>query len=140
MFPYKHVSLRPPFLTDNIKLNGIPTKIEPKMQACLILHFKFWEGTSLKSYDTATISFISCFTSVLISIDIIFYNFFRSVFNIFWKIFLSQVFLFYPTYLSWPKPAKCDISCCQFFLRYPLKHFFWKICWQNPAKASFLDQ
>ena len=38
------------FLTDNIKLNGMATKIKLKIQACFTLYFKFWEGTSAKSY------------------------------------------------------------------------------------------
>ena len=40
----------PLFLTDNIKLNGMPTKIKLKIQACFTLYFKFWEGTSVKSF------------------------------------------------------------------------------------------
>ena len=38
------------FLTDSIKLDGIPTKIKLKIQTCFMLYFKFWEGTSVKSY------------------------------------------------------------------------------------------
>ena len=38
------------FLTDNIKLNGMPAKVKLKIQACFTLYFKFWEGTSAKSY------------------------------------------------------------------------------------------
>ena len=37
------------FLTDNIKLDGMPTNIKLKIQACFTLYFKFWEGTSVKS-------------------------------------------------------------------------------------------
>ena len=40
----------PLFLTDNIKLDEIPTKIKLKIQPCFTLYFKFWEGTSVKSY------------------------------------------------------------------------------------------
>ena len=40
----------PLFLTDNIKLDGMSTKITLKIQACFTLHFKFWEDTSVKSY------------------------------------------------------------------------------------------
>ena len=39
------------FLTNNIKLDGIPTKIKWKIWACFTLYFKFWEGTSVKSYN-----------------------------------------------------------------------------------------
>ena len=39
------------FLMHNIKLDGMPTKIKLKIQACFTLYFKFWEGTSVKSYE-----------------------------------------------------------------------------------------
>ena len=38
------------FLMHNIKLDGMPTKIKLKIQACFTLYFKFWEGTSVKSF------------------------------------------------------------------------------------------
>ena len=40
----------PLLLTSNIKLDGIPTRIKLKIQACFTLCFKFWEGTSVKRY------------------------------------------------------------------------------------------
>ena len=43
-------TLHPLFLTDNTKLDGMPTKIKLKIQACFTLYFKFWEGTSVKRY------------------------------------------------------------------------------------------
>ena len=43
--PFTHL-----FLTDNIQLDGMPTKIKLKIQVCFTLYFKFWEGTSAKSY------------------------------------------------------------------------------------------
>ena len=48
----KNPFTQPPslFLTYNIKLNIIPTKIKRKIQACFILYFKFFEGTSVKRY------------------------------------------------------------------------------------------
>ena len=84
------------FLTYNIKLDKMPTKTKWKIQACFILYFKFFEGTSVESYKiyTATSSFISCFTSVFISADIIFLQLFRASFNIIWKRFSAQIFLF----------------------------------------------
>ena len=36
------------FLTDNIKLDGMPARIKLKIQACFTLYFKFWEGTLWK--------------------------------------------------------------------------------------------
>ena len=42
----------PPVLNgQNIKLDGMPTNIKLKIQAYLTLYFKFWEGTSVKSYN-----------------------------------------------------------------------------------------
>ena len=52
--------LTPPlFLTDNIKLDGMPNKIKWKMQACFILYFKFWKSTSVKSYKIQLPVFLS---------------------------------------------------------------------------------
>ena len=35
------------FLTDNIKLDGIPTKVKLKIQARFAMYFQFREGTSV---------------------------------------------------------------------------------------------
>ena len=40
----------PLLLTDSIKLDGTPTKIKVKIQACFTLYFEFWESSSVKSY------------------------------------------------------------------------------------------
>ena len=48
--PNTSPSLHMVFLMHNIKLDGMPTKIKLKIQACFTLYFKFWEGTSAKSY------------------------------------------------------------------------------------------
>ena len=66
--PFNHM-----FLTDNIKLNGIQTKIKLKIQACFTLYFKFWEGTSMKRYSYQFFYFLFC-----ISFDISRYHFFTS--------------------------------------------------------------
>ena len=39
-----------PFTSDNINLQRMPNKMKLKTQACFTLYFKFWEGTSVKSY------------------------------------------------------------------------------------------
>ena len=39
-----------PFTSDNINLERMPNKMKLKTQACFTLYFKFWEGTSVKSY------------------------------------------------------------------------------------------
>ena len=42
--------LTPLFLTDNIKLDGLPTKIKWKIQASFTFYFKFWESVYVKGY------------------------------------------------------------------------------------------
>ena len=56
----------------------MPTNIKWKMQACFVLYFKFWEGTSVKSYKIQL--------PVLLSIAL---QLFRTSLNIIWKRFLS---------------------------------------------------
>ena len=46
----KFWSLSKKTLTDNIKLDGILTKIKLKIQSCSTLYFKCSEGTSVKCY------------------------------------------------------------------------------------------
>ena len=53
----------PVFLTENIKLDGISTKIKWKIHACFIFYFEFWErffGTSVKSYNIHDIMVMWC--------------------------------------------------------------------------------
>ena len=50
-------TLHPLFLTDNTKLDGMPTKIKLKIQACFTLYFMFWEGTAKFFYFLFRISF-----------------------------------------------------------------------------------
>ena len=62
-----------------------------------------------------------------ISLDVSRYHFlqfFRTSLNIIWKIFSSQIFLFHPTYPSWSKPAKCNISFSSIFPKIPFETFF----------------
>ena len=70
-------------LTDNIKLDWIPTNIKWKMQACFALYFKFWKASFVKSYKIQL--------PVLLSTVL---QLFRTSLNIIWKRFLSQIFLF----------------------------------------------
>ena len=64
------------FLTNIIKLDGIPSNIKWKIHACFIVNSSF-EGTFYKKLQNiATSSFISCcFKSAFLSTDIIFCNF-----------------------------------------------------------------
>ena len=91
------------FITDNIKVDGMPTKIKLKIQACFTLYFKFWEGTSVKCFQIqATSSFISCFTSAFISADIIFYNFLELHSTCLKRIF--ETFYFFNRFTQTPPP------------------------------------
>ena len=76
----------------------MPTNIKWKMQACFVLYFKFWEGTSVKSYKLQL--------PVLLSIVL---QLFRTLLNIIWKRFLCQAFLFNRFTQTkaplWPKSA-----------------------------------
>ena len=89
----KNLSPPPPlFLTDNIKLDGMSIKINNTSLFYIVfqvLRRYFCE----KLKGTATSSFISCFASVFISPDIIFYNF-SELHSTLSEKDLSQIFLF----------------------------------------------
>ena len=82
----------PLFLMDNIKLEGIPTKIKKYI---LFLHcISSFEGISLKNVkDATTSSFISCFLLSFTSADTIFHKFSEFYSTLFEKTFLPQTFL-----------------------------------------------
>ena len=69
-------TLQPLFLTDNIKLDGIPTKIKQKYIPFLSCISNF-EGESYKNVkDKATSSFISCCFMLHFTLaDIVFHKF-----------------------------------------------------------------
>ena len=75
----------PLFLTDNIKLDGMPTKIKLKIQASSFEKVLLWKAIRC-SYQF--FYFLFC-----ISFYISRYHFLQ-LFNTIWKIFLSQIFLF----------------------------------------------
>ena len=125
----------------------MPTKIKWKIQACFILYFNFGKVLLWKVIRHSYQFFYFLF---YISFDIRRYNFsqlFGTSFNIIWKNFRRKVSFFNGfTQLHTPNPLNSQNlpgvtkAFCQFSLRCPLKHFFSKICWQNPAKASFMYQ
>ena len=98
----KNLLTPPPILTDNIKLNGMPTKIKWKIQACIILYLKLWEGASVKSYKIQL--------PVLLSIVL---QLFRTSLNIMGKRFLSQIFLFLQIH---PNPSTFMAKICYSFV------------------------
>ena len=75
------------------------------------------------------------------------YNFlhiFRTSCNIIWKRFFSQILLFTRIHPN-PHPLNSQnlLSMTKVFCQISLKcllNFFKNICWQNPAKASFMYQ
>ena len=122
--PFTHL-----FVTDNIKLDGMPTKIKLKIQACFTLYFKFWEGTSVKSYEIQlpVLLFLVLHQFLYQQISF-FYNFLELHSTLPEKDFRRK-FSFFNGFTQtsppkWPKSAKRD------------KSFYW----QNPAKASFMYQ
>ena len=102
-----------------------------------------------KIQDTATSSSFSCFTQFLYQ-RISFFTTFRTSFNIIWKRFSSQIFLFLqihptpplnPHLLNGQYLLSITKVLCQFSLKCPLKYsIFFKICWKNLAKESFMYQ
>ena len=103
----------------------------PALYCISILRRYFCE----KLYDTATSSFISCFTSVLILVDIIFHNFFELYSTLSEKDFRRKFSLLNgfthhhsPDPLNGQNLLSVTNFFCQFSLRCPLKHFSLKIC------------
>ena len=80
------------FLTYNIKLDGIPSKIKWKIQACFIMHSSF-EGTFKKNLQNITATSSSYYISFYIS-RYHFLQLFRTWFKIIYKKILSQISLF----------------------------------------------
>ena len=115
------------------------TKIKWKIQACFILYFNF-EVLLLKvirnSYRFSYFLFYSIF-------NISRYHFsqiFRTSFNIQFSFFNWFTQFHIPAPLNGQNMVSVTKGFCQFSLRSPLKYFFSKFCWQNPAKASFIYQ
>ena len=82
-------------LIDNIKLDGIPTKVKWKIQVSFLFYFKFSKGTSVKSYEMQlpVLLLFLFYISFYIS-RYHFLQLFRTLFCIIWKRFSLQVFLF----------------------------------------------
>ena len=106
--------LFPLFLMDNIKLDGMPTNIKLKTQAYLTLHFKFWEGASVKRYKIQL--------SVLLFLVLLYISRYH--------FFYTQIFLFkpiHPNLLNSQDPLVVTKPFSQFSLKCFLKYFFAKI-------------
>ena len=87
----------PLFLTNNIKLDGISTKIKLKVQVCFTLYFRFWEDNSVKSYKMQLpVLLYFVLHQFLYQQRAFFLQLFRTSFNIIWKIFCRKFF-----FLNW---------------------------------------
>ena len=92
----------PLFLTDNIKLDGMSTKITLKIQACFTLHFKFWEDTSVKSYKIQLPVLLFLVSDQFLYQQI---SFFLQLFKNFIQYYLKKTFVTNFTFLTdSPKP------------------------------------
>ena len=90
------------FLMHNIKLDGMPTKIKLKIQACFTLYFKFWEGTSAKSYKIQLPVLLFLVSHQFLYQQI---SFFLQLFKNFIQYYLKKTFVTNFTFLTdSPKP------------------------------------
>ena len=129
---------------DNIKLYGMPTKMKWKNQACFALNFKFWEGTSVKSYKIQLPVFLFLvlfYISFYIS-RYYFYNFLEFHSALSGKVFHHK-FSFLTDSTPFPQPHPLSgqslLNVTKAFGEFSwwclLNFFFFsKIYWQSPAK------
>ena len=135
----------PLFSMDNIKLDGMPTNIKLKIKTCFTLYFKFWEGSSVKSYKIQPPVLLFLVSHLFLYQQISFsFNFLELHSALSEKDFCGK-FSFFNEFTQTPHPINSQnlLSVtkvfCQFFLKCFLKYFL-NICWQNLAKGSFTYQ
>ena len=104
------------------------TNIKLKIQAYLTLYFKFWEGTSFKSFKIQlSVLIILVLNLFFTPADITFLQLFRTSFIIIWKRFLLQIFLFkriHPNPLNSQNLLSVTKRFSQTSLKCLLKYFF----------------
>ena len=101
------------FLTYNIKLDRISTKIKWKEDACSTSYFKFWEGSSVENYK--------------IQLPVFSFHFVLNQF-LYWHMSFLQLPPLTPT-LTAKKSTKCDEKLFFFFfffLCYLIENWFWE--------------
>ena len=89
-------SPQPPFLTDNIKLDGIPISIKSNIIASFILHFKFWKKVPLWKdirYSYQFFCFLLFYINFYSNYD--FLSLFRISFNFYLKKYFCHKFSFF---------------------------------------------
>ena len=108
------------FLTDNIKLDGMPARIKLKIQACFTLYFKFWEGTLWKVMRYMYQFFYFLFRIRLYISRYHFLQRFRTSFNFIWKRFWCK-FSFFNGLTQTPKPFNIQnlLSVRKVFVNFP---------------------
>ena len=132
------------FLTDNIKLDGMPTKIKLKIEACFTLYFKFWEGASVKSYKIQLPVLLFLVSHQFLYQQILFYDFLELHSTVSEKDFCHKI-SFFNGFTQTPHPLNSQnlLSITEVFCQFSQKcllNFLKNICWQNPAKAFFMYQ
>ena len=112
-----------------------------KMQACLTLNFKVWEGTLVKSYKTQLPGFFFLFYISFYISRYHFYKFLECHSTLSGKDFCSKFSFFNrftPSLQHQPLNGQnlLDVTkvFCQFSLKCLLKYFFSRIFWQNFVK------
>ena len=131
----------PLLLTSNIKLDGIPTRIKLKIQACFTLCFKFWEGTSVKRYKMQPLVLLFLVLHQLLYQQISsFYNFLELHSTLSEKDFCRK-FSFFNGFTQTPHPLNSQnlVSMtkvfCQFSLKCLLKICFFKYFLTKSCKS-----
>ena len=120
----------PLFSMDNIKLDGMPTNIKLKIKTCFTLYFKFWEGSSVKSYKIQPPVLLFLVSHLFLYQQISFsFNFLELHSALSEKDFCGK-FSFFNEFTQTPHPINSQnlLSVtkvfCQFFLKCFLKYFF----------------
>ena len=109
------------FLTDNIRLDGMPTNIKLKIQACFTLCFKFWEGTSVKRYKMQPLVLLFLVLHQLLYQQISsFYNFLELHSTLSEKDFCHK-FYFFNGFIQTPQPLNSQnlLSVTKVFVNFP---------------------
>ena len=116
---------------------GWSVKIKWKIQACFTLYSKFWEYTCVKSYKIQLRVLLFLVLHQFLYKQISFFTTFKN----FTEHYLQKIFLPNLTDSSKsPTPLMARQVFSSIFPKNPSEIFFSRICWQNPAKASFMYQ
>ena len=122
------------FWTDNIKLDGMPTKIKWKIQACFTLYSKFWEYTCVKSYKIQLRVLLFLVLHQFLYKQISFFTTFKN----FTEHYLKKIFLPNLTDSSKsPTPLMARQVFSSIFPKKPSEIFFFKNLLAKSCKSIF---